>query len=271
MASIVEKNITSLITGLAHGLTTSTYVDKKGILQQLDPRTKVLGGLSLIILASWSHSTEILIFLYIGCLLLGLLSKIPLKKILHQWYILPFFSLFLALPLIFSFVTRGHEIVTFSYPFVFSITSEGVALAVRFLIRIATTVTIVQLVLLTTRWDFILKALGSIGIPHGFLFVLALTYRYIYVFISSALDMILAKKSRTVGKEKVSSLRSWIGALSGSLFMKSIVMSRDVHEAMISRGFTGKVKTLKTFSFQIADWVSLFIILIITGGAIVIR
>jgi len=144
-------------------------------------------------------------------------------------------------------------------------------LAVRFLLRIVTAVTIVQLVLLTTRWDYIFKALGSIGIPDGIIFVLALTYRYIYVFISSALDMILAKKSRTVGKEKGGSIRSWIGALSGSLLMKSITMSRDVHEAMVSRGFTGKVKTLKQFSFQAADLVGFFVILSLAGGVFALR
>ena len=66
-------------------------------------------------------------------------------------------------------------------------------------------------------------------------------------------------------------MRYWLGSLSGSLLMKSMIMSRDVHEAMISRGFTGKVKTLKQFAFARVDFTSFLIILTIAGGAFALR
>jgi cobalt/nickel transport system permease protein len=255
MASVIEKNITDLFTGLRRGMTTSSRAANIGLLQSLDPRTKIICALVFIILSGWCPSVLLISLFYFFFVLLALLSHIPLRRMMRLWIVLPFFSLFLAVPLLFSFVVPGIPLFFLPGPWHISVTHEGVFLAIRMLLRVVTAMSIVQLVLETTRWDYVLRGFELFKIPHTILFVFALTYRYIFILLSTALDMMFARKSRNVGKVTASGSRFWIGTMTGCLLVKSFVMSANVHDAMISRGFTGEVRTMYPFVLHVADYV----------------
>ena len=48
-------------------------------------------------------------------------------------------------------------------------------------------------------------------------------------------------------------LGALVGAGIGSLFGKTLVLSEEVHSAMISRGFTGDIRTLRRPAWKTAD------------------
>lgn len=261
MASIIEKNINDLLSGLHHGLGVSEYADQKGWLQRLDPRTKVAAVLLLLIYANLSQSVTYLILVYLACLVVCVMSMVPIRSMLKIWIVLPFFSLIFAVPMIFSFVTPGATLLHIPGISSVTITWEGVLFATRFLIRIGLSVTFVQMILATTPWNRTLSAFRFFRIPAGILFILSLTYRYIFVLVGNALDMILARKSRTAGKVTGSDTRMWFGTLIGTLMIKSFVLSREVNDAMVSRGFTGQIRTLEVSSFGSVDYVGWLMII----------
>jgi cobalt/nickel transport system permease protein len=98
-----------------------------------------------------------------------------------------------------------------------------------------------------------MKAFEFFHIPPGVLFVLSLTYRYINVLLTAALDMMLARKSRTVGRQSAGAARSGVGIIAGNLMVKSITLSGEVRDAMVSRGYTGKIRTVNNFIFHSRD------------------
>lgn len=256
MASIFEKNITDGIAHLHHSLGLERSVNLAGPIQRLDPRVKLIATLCILIAVSLSKSLPSLAALYGSILAIGILGKISFKSLLSVWIVLPFFSLFLAIPLLFSFVTPGSAV--FSVGSV-TVTIEGVSAAIFFLLRVAASVTIVQVLLATTRWDKLLKALHVMGVPSGIIFVLSLTYRYIFVLLTNMIDMVFARKSRMVGRSSAGQHRQWAGGLVGTLFAKTFMIGREVNEAMVSRGFRGDVKTYDSFAFGYRDVIGLCI------------
>ena len=57
-----------------------------------------------------------------------------------------------------------------------------------------------MLLVLTTPWNTLLKALSVLRVPDGFILILGMTYRYIYLLLTTLDDMLLSRKSRVVGR-----------------------------------------------------------------------
>jgi cobalt/nickel transport system permease protein len=101
------------------------------------------------------------------------------------------------------------------------------------------------------------------GFPHLLVFLMAMTYRYIYVLLQSANSLFLARQSRKVGPEAWRTAKEWIGAIAGVLLGKSYSLSSEIYLAMVSRGFRGEPVLLTDFRTHPRDWLwfSLFFIL----------
>jgi cobalt/nickel transport system permease protein len=99
-----------------------------------------------------------------------------------------------------------------------------------------------------------LKALRSIGFPQLFVFMLAMTYRYIHVLLYSTNNLFLARQSRRVGPEAWRSTKEWFGAITGALLGKSYSLSSEIYLAMVSRGFQGEPVLFMDFRTVPRDW-----------------
>ena len=130
------------------------------------------------------------------------------------------------------------------------ITTQGVRTASLLLLRAETCVSLSTLLVLTTRWAHILKALRVLRMPVVFVVILGMTYRYLFVILETALDMFESRKSRTVGVLEGADRRRLATATVGVLLSKSYHLSTDVHLAMQSRGFRGEVYMLDDFEMQ---------------------
>jgi cobalt/nickel transport system permease protein len=131
--------------------------------------------------------------------------------------------------------------------------------------RVATCVSLVVLLTLTTRWPHILKALTVFRVPQFFTFILGMTYRYIHLLLRLIEDVHYARKSRTIGKEKGSSGRKWIISQIQFVLKRSLSTAEQVYSAMISRGFAYELKTIDNFKIKRADyiWITVSISLIV--------
>lgn len=143
------------------------------------------------------------------------------------------------------------------------------------LLRTGCSVSITMLLLLSTRWTNLLKAIRIVGVSQIFVMVLEMTYRYIFLLIQVVTDMFQAKKCRTVGRVSYREQHRFMGTAVATLLCKSLALSQEVHMAMVARGYTGEPKTLGDFTWGTSEWrfigVSILVIISVIGGDIYFR
>ena len=245
--TFVERTIGSLSKGLNFAaLADDSARSQTGLLQRVDPRVKVVGMLAMIVSAAVSRNLPEIAILFLIAASLAVASQISLAN-LARWVWTPvlLFTGCIALPAI--FVTPGT-------PLYGPVTHQGVRTASFLLLRAETCVSLSTLLVLTTRWAHILKALRVLRLPVVFVVILGMTYRYLFLILETALDMFESRKSRTVGVLQGSDRRRLATATVGVLLSKSYHLSSDVHLAMQSRGFRGEVYMLDDFEMRGADW-----------------
>jgi energy-coupling factor transporter transmembrane protein EcfT len=112
------------------------------------------------------------------------------------------------------------------------------------------------LLVFTTPWPHVLKALRTLRAPAVLVVVLGMTYRYIFVLLELADDFFQARRSRVIGPMGGAAQRRMAGATAGVLLNKSLQYSEEVYLAMQSRGFRGEAYTLHDFRMQRRDWLA---------------
>ena len=129
-------------------------------------------------------------------------------------------------------------------PAVLAVTGPGVKLVLLFVGRVGASVSLAFLLTLTTPWGTLLAALRGLRVPAIFVMTVAMAYRYVFQLVGIVTEMLLARQSRTVRYQSTSAEQRWVAGRIGHLFSKSLQLSRDVHDAMLARGFSGELRSL---------------------------
>ncbi|HTX92280.1 MAG TPA: cobalt ECF transporter T component CbiQ [Anaerolineales bacterium] len=262
---VLEDTLHGISETLERGLFAEEISLRRGLLQGLDARVKVLATLALLVGVSLSRNLWVILGLYTLAFGLALASAIPADFFIRRvWLALPFFTGALILPAL--FITPGP--VLLHLPLGLVITQTGLNSALFLLLRVSTSLSLALLLILTTPWNTILSALGVLRVPDVFILILGMTYRYIFLLLHTANDMFLSRKSRSVGALSNANARRILASISATLLGKSLNLSSEVYLAMQSRGFRNTIVTLKPFRMQRRDWLWLFIFLAVTGLAI---
>jgi energy-coupling factor transporter transmembrane protein EcfT len=124
------------------------------------------------------------------------------------------------------------------------------------------------LLILTTPWTRVLKALRVLHIPVVFVVILGMAYRYIFLLLESARDMLESYRSRMVGRLEGPDRRRLAAASVGVLMSKTLHLSGDVYSAMLARGYRGEVYMLDDFRTAPLDWIMLGFFAAIAAGAL---
>jgi cobalt/nickel transport system permease protein len=261
----IERSITSALSFLKDATFSEEHAGRKGFLQSLDPRVKTLSILAFLVTAISLKSALLIGVLYLLSLFLVFISSVPIGYFLiRTWVFIPLFSLGIVFPALFSVVTPGEALCSFHlFGFEGIITRPGVDGAVLFVVRIATSVSLVVLLSLTTRHSELLKVLRIFGISQLFVMTVSMSYRYLYLFATMAENIFLAIKSRVgvVSHQKMGQrVVAWNIA---NTWNRTTQISEEVYKAMLSRGYSGEPKLLSKFQTTPKDWVWLFCSLMI--------
>lgn len=280
--NFVEKTLVEIACMMERTIFSEKYASAKGFLQSIDPRVKLITILLLIVTSSFIKKTEIILGIYALTLLFAYLSNVDLFFFIKRvWLFIPIFSGIVAFPAMFNIITPGEPLVTLLrfnstihlWVFQFteiSITKEGVLGALLFISRVATSVSLIVLLTLTTRWADVMKSLRTLHVPQIFVLVLSMTYQYIFLLVRIVQEMYLAKKSRTIKtnttRHGIQKEQNWVASRIGTVLLKSYKMSDEIHSAMVSRGFHGEIKSHETFKIKNIDrvWTG-FSLALITG------
>ncbi len=271
----VDKTLGDITHTLEQTLFAEDLARQPGLLQSLDPRAKIMIALAFLLAISFAHNLLVILALYLVTLPVAYASHVPMGMYLKRvWVFMPFFTGIVAIPALFSPFTPGTPLITLidvTSPHLYlAITVPGVVTAAFLLLRVGASVSVAVLLILTTPWTVLLKALSVLHVPQAFVLILGMTYRYIYVLLHTANNMFLARESRTVGRMSGSEERHWIGASMGTLVSKSYGLSEEVFLAMQSRGFRGQAQILQDLRWHAADWVALGLGFCLAAVAIVV-
>jgi cobalt ECF transporter T component CbiQ len=242
----------------------------EGLLQRLEPRAKVLAAAAVLLAVALVHHVPVLAAAYLGTVALALASRLPLAAFVRRvWLFIPVFTGLIALPATLSMVTPGPVVVSlgswFGHPV--GITSPGLRTAAVLVLRVATSVSLVVLVTLTTTWTRLLAALRGLFVPRLFVTVLAMAYRYLFHLLGSVTDMYESRRARAVHAEGGGRRgRATVAATAGALFGKAHALAEEVHLAMVARGFVGEVRTLRPTRVRARD-VAVALLLALAGVA----
>ncbi len=247
-ASFVERSLANLVRASEYAASAERVTESPGLFQKIDPRVKVVGLLLLIVAVAAARELRVIAGVFGFALTMALFSRISLRK-LATWVWIPV--------LLFTGIIAAPAILL-----------TGPRSAAFLVGRAGTTATLTALLVLTTPWAWVLKSLRSLQCPAVFVAILGMTYRYIFEIMRTALDMLEARRSRTVGTLTPLESRRLAASTVGVLLSKSFQLSGDVHLAMQSRGFRGEAHVLSEFRARTADWCWLGLFVTLAGGAL---
>ncbi len=284
-SGFVEKTIGNAAHFLRDTMVSESVARHSGLLQAIDPRIKLITLLVIIVSVSIMRSSITIWGVYVFTLLLAVASSIPLIFFIKRvWLFIPLFSAVIVIPALFNVVTPGVPIWTvfhlahsydlgpYHIPDTITVTRQGVLTAVTFIGRVSASVSLAVLLTLTTLWSDLLQALRVLRVPRIFILILGMTYRYIILLVHTVYDIHVARKSRTLHYGPTGSEQRWVASRMGYLLKRTYMMSQDVHDAMLSRGFSGDVRTLNASTIRGYDYAwSLFVIFICAVALVIDR
>ena len=254
-ASFLDRGIVHLVYLLKTAFMQSESAGYNGLLQKTDARVKVLFLVFFMVIISLKKDipSELMIGLFL--FFLSLASRLHLfylyKRVLSLGFL---FGFLVSLPCIFNPILPGRIILplyafntplrfmSYHIPQTIGITWEGLALSLLLFLRVVNSLTLSFLVLSTTPFPEIMRALKMFRVPDGFLLIITLSYKYGLILLKTTEDMFLAKKSRLAGGIRGAEGRAWAADRMALLFRKTQLTYEEVFRAMEARGFSGYVR-----------------------------
>lgn len=242
------------------------YRPQNSLLHRADARVKFLLTLALILTTSLTPFGAWPVYVLLLALIFSviLLSELGLRLVLTRALLaLPF--VLAAFPVIFTL--SGSPL--FSFPLgVWTVTASAEGLE-RFLsIALKSWLSVQAAILLASSTPFpeLLQAMRAVGLPRLLVAMFGLMWRYLFVLVDEALRLLRARSARSgldrsAPTRKVGGSVVWrarvAGGMAGNLFLRGIERSDRIYVAMLSRGYTGDVRTLPVAALSRADWLTL--------------
>jgi cobalt/nickel transport system permease protein len=236
--TFINKSILSLLSLISRIRNQSSYI--KDIFK-VNAALKVALTFILILFLSISRNLTFVIIVNVYLLLiLSMMQGEDILKILRAGFAIAAFTGVILLP---SAVMGNYYSMVMITPKVFA------------------TVTAVNILSHSTKWNDITSALKIFIIPDIFILVLDITIKYILLLGEFSLNMLYSLKLRSIGRNN--SKYTSLSGIAGVMFIKSKEMAEDMYNAMECRGFTGEYKIRKRLKITFYDIIYIAINVII--------
>jgi len=219
---------------------------KDTFIHRLDPRIKLILSFIFIITVVSFPKYEIsgLFPFFLFPVLLSSLGDIPLKLIAKKILVVSPFALFVGIfnPLLDTKVMYniGGILISGGWVSFFSV-----------IIKFFLTIGAALLLIATSSFPGICYSLQKIGIPEIFVSQLLFLYRYIFVLMEETMKIVRARNMRSFEKNGLG-VKVFINLI-GILFIRTLERSEQIYQSMLSRGFKGRIETIKEYRISRAD------------------
>jgi len=218
------------------------FASGKSILHAIDPRIKVVLATIFSFVVALSSSFVILLSGFATAMVLVMVARLDVKEVLKR------------LAILWGFVVLIWILVPLTYPGTTLIrigplgfSSPGILIAAQISLKSTAILLSLMALLATMPIATMGHALGCLGIPDKLVYLLLITYRYVFVMEQEYQRLIRAMKIR--GFKPGTNLHSYqsYAYLVGMLFVHASVRADRVSKAMKCRGFTGRFHSLWQF------------------------
>jgi cobalt/nickel transport system permease protein len=263
--SFISRTLLGFTRALAKAMASEETSAQPGLLQQLDPRVRLLGMLALVVAVILCRRWDVIAALFALAVVIAIASRVSIPLLATRvWLLVLFFTGSIAVPALFT--TPGRPIITFPVQ-TFAISAEGLRTAILLVLRVETAVTFTSILVLCTPWVRLLRALRSFHLPVEVVSMLAMTHRYVFLLIETANQMFESRQSRTVGRLPGPEQRKMTARTAGVLLNKSIDMSQEIYLSMLSRGYRGEIRVLDEGRMRARDFAGLAAFLFVGAAA----
>jgi cobalt/nickel transport system permease protein len=149
-------------------------------------------------------------------------------------------------------------------------TDYGLIKFASILVRSWLSVQAAILLVAVTRFPDMIHAFEHLRVPKILTTIISFLYRYLFVLTDEVMRLLRAREARSATLPPSVSphfLRKWgeskrgvmwrariAGNMAGQLFLRSYERSDRIYNAMLSRGYTGQLRTLNPHVMKSSDW-----------------
>jgi len=246
------------------------YHEKESFIHRLDPRVKVVVTIAFIVSNALLPDGAWMAFVFAWLFLLAanIFSRLGVAYTFKRSLVALPFAL-IAITVLFSI--PGKALFTFQlFTSNLTVTDAGLLRFVSIIIRSWLSVQIALLLVATTRFPDLIHAFEHLRVPAILTTIIAFLYRYLFVLTDEVFRLLRARESRSAGSTGKRSgggvlWRAKVaGNMAGQLFLRSYERSDRIYNAMLSRGYSGRLYTLNPHEMKSRDYfVTAFAIAII--------
>jgi len=247
---------------------TDQYRRRDSIVHRLDPRTKIVIALALILAIALTPAGAFGAYglLYLYLLLAVLAARVELPYVIKRSFIaIPFALAAVTLP----FTVPGEILTTLPILGGITISVEGTIRFVSILLKSWISVQVAILLVASTPFPELMWGLRALHVPATLVAIVSFAYRYLFVLSDEALRMMQARAARSAvidGRRGGGSLL-WRGKVTGrmvgSLMLRSMERSERIYNAMVARGYQGYMRVLNPPHMGRHDYLALIVSIVL--------
>jgi len=220
------------------------------VIHRLDPRAKVIATIlfAAAVVSFPRYEVFSLVPFFLFPAVTSALGDVPLPFIARKTAAAAPFALFVGIfnPLL--------DRAPVALPGGLSVAAGWISFA-SILLRFVLTVGAALLLVATTSFPGICRALRRLGVPAAFVTQLLFLYRYLFLFVEEAARAVRGARARSFGAERLEA--RFFVRIAGTLLWRTVERAERIHAAMAARGFRGEVPAVRADAFGTADAVYL--------------
>jgi len=217
-------------------------------IHQLDPRLRVASATLFSVVVALAQRPLVIAVALISAMVLVALARLPGGRLMRRLGLAGMFLVFIGLILPF---TQPGEPLFHIGPLTAS--REGVFLALSMMAKALAILSALTALLATMSIATLGHALHRLGIPAKLVYLLLITYRYLFVMEQEYQR--LRRAARIRGFNPRTNLHTYrtYAYLIGMLLVRAAARAERVHQAMCCRGFRGRFYSLAEYPARSAN------------------
>jgi cobalt/nickel transport system permease protein len=236
---------------------TEPFAIGESLIHRLDPRIRLILTVLYSFVVALSYRFSVLIPALVLSSTLILISRVRIQEVLKRLIVVN--ALILLLWLLLPFTFKGEALARIGS---FAVYRPGVILAARITLKSNAILLAFIALIATMPLATLGHALHRIGVPVKIVQLLLMTYRYVFVIEQEYQRLIRAAKIRGFRPGTNTNTYRTYSYVIGMLFVRAAARAERVHQAMLCRGFSGKFYSLQEFHVDRQSWLFSILMLI---------
>jgi cobalt/nickel transport system permease protein len=217
-------------------------------LVRLDPRWKLAALAAAGVMVSFLRTPAAICVAGAGALILVLAAQLPRRLLRPRFGAL---ALFLLPFVIILPVMRGFE---------------GLQAVMLLSVRAGTLFVVALVLIATAPFHLTMQAAQVLGVPRVLTQIILMSYRYVFVLRDEFLRIRTALRARGFRAGTTSHTYRTVGHVAGMLLVRGDERAERVAQAMRSRGFDGRFRSMHEFRTRLADVVFFVLVAGVSGA-----